>query len=104
VKHWRSQAELRRSVAPGFALGATPRSPLAIPPRASARSILAKASEALRTLCVDKECVCPPRAGLLFQRGREDNSDLSYRKKRMPHGIIRVKLKTNGKQEIEPGK
>jgi len=30
---------------PGFALRATPRSPLAIPPRASARGILAKASK-----------------------------------------------------------
>jgi hypothetical protein len=31
----------------------------------------------------------------------QDDSDLRYRKKCMPHGIIRVKLKNNGKQEFE---
>jgi hypothetical protein len=34
-------------------------------------------------------------------RNVADNSDVRYRKKCMPYGTIRVKLKTNGKQKIE---
>ncbi|MFH1122205.1 MAG: hypothetical protein V1758_00940, partial [Pseudomonadota bacterium] len=62
---WQSQAELRRSQ-PGFALRATPRSPVAIPvgtkplakadpPRAPARGILAKASEGFSEFAMGME-------------------------------------------------